>query len=90
MRNRLYALATNPRRIGNMGEAASPLVPHQARLAASFCAAHTEPRTEPIHLYLLADAFYEGVQNDAAELLTRVFHPDQSPALAAALQGRMD
>ncbi len=85
VREQLYGLAT-----GNVREVASPLIPHQARLAASFCLAHTAPRTEPFHLYLFADAFYVGAQDDAAELLARVLHPDQSPALTAALRGRMD
>ena len=89
-RDHLHGVATIVRRHGNKGKLASPLVRHEARLAATFFCAHSEPRTAPFYPYLFTDAFYEGEQNDAAELIARVLHPNQVPTLTGLLSGRLE
>ena len=65
----------------------SPLVPHERRLAATFVSASM---SQPGFPFLFTDVFYENRQDDAAEFVRRVLHPQQCPALSAALRGHME
>jgi len=90
VREQLRRINRTPRRHGVQIESPSPLLAHEGRLAATFFMAHTLPRTDPFYPYLLADVFYKGRQDDAAEFVARVLHPSQSPSLQNAVCGRMN
>ena len=89
-RAQLHQISGVHRRIAAAVVEAPPLLNHQDRLSATLCAAHTAPRTEAMTPYLFTDVFYEGVQDDAAELISRLLHPTEAPLLFEAVRGRMD
>ena len=86
---RLLRLIQSPRRIGNAGQTVFPST-SQVRLAATFCSAHRDPRTQPLNPYLFTDSWYVGAQDDASQFLSRILHPDEAPSLAQLLGGHMD
>ena len=88
-RDHLHGVTTKVRKVVNAGQLASPLL-HEEWLAATFYCAHSGDRTKPFSPYLFTDAFYHGAQNDAAEFIARLLHPNQVPTLTEFLSGRLD